>query len=310
MKSEIFSVKSNDTSFHVKRWVSDSKPKAVIQISHGMAEHIERYGHFAKRLVQKGYAVYGNDHRGHGKTAENEEDLGFFAEQNGWNLVVEDMHILNTMIKEQFPGLPVFIFGHSMGSFLTRRYIQLHGEKINGVILSGSGGDGGLLGKLGVYVVKNEVRRKGVRGRSPHMNKLIFGKFNKRFRPNRTEFDWISRDKNEVDKYIKDPYTGGICTASFYYDMLLGIQELHRMKNIKLTPKALPMYFISGDKDPLSNFGKDIIDVVKTYQDVGVQDVTYKLYKNARHELLNELNADEVMSDIMEWLDGKISILK
>ncbi|MFS1512653.1 alpha/beta fold hydrolase [Chengkuizengella sp. SCS-71B] len=307
MKTEVLSLQSNDSFFHVKCWIPETEPKAVVQISHGMAEHIERYDRFANTLVNEGYAVLGNDHRGHGKTAVNKEDLGFFAEKDGWKLVVEDMHTLNLMIKDKYPDLPVFIFGHSMGSFLTRRYIQLYGKGLDGVILSGSGGDGGLLGKLGVHIVKYEVKRKGTRGRSPRMNKLIFGRFNKSFHPNRTEFDWISRDENEVDKYVEDPFTGGVCTASFYYDMLFGVQELHRMENIQQTPKNLPIYFISGDKDPLGNFGKDIKKVVSLYQNSGVKDISYKIYKDARHELLSELNFDEVTHDIIFWFQERLN---
>src|SRR5690625_1570271 len=209
---EVLEVKRTDFSFETTdsmrisahKWESavTNDVKAVIQLSHGMAEHVLRYEPFCQFLVQNGYIVYGNDHRGHGHSIVAPDDKGFFADKNGFEKVVIDMHTLSMKVKKEHPNVPLIIFGHSMGSFLTRRYVQLFGDEVDGIILSGTGYSQGLLGKIGLLIAKLERRRKGVRTPSPLMNKLTFGSFNKKFTPVRTEFDFLSRDQQTVDAYI------------------------------------------------------------------------------------------------------------
>lgn len=289
---------------HYNKWIQENNitPKGVVQIAHGMAEHIDRYQSFAKVLTDEGYIVFGNDHRGHGKTAGSPENIGFFADEDGWDVVVEDMHELTKIIKEENPDLPVFIFGHSMGSFLTRTYIQRYGKEIKGVILSGTGGDAGFLGNIGILLAKREMKKKGKRFRSKRMDRLSFGSFNNAFKPNRTSFDWLSRDAKEVDKYIEDSLCGEVFTASFFYDMLSGLKNMMKKENINKIPKELPIYFISGDKDPVGKNSKGVLQAFNTYRKAGIQDVRYKFYKDARHEILNEINKVEVYKDIIDWL--------
>lgn len=301
-----FTFLTNDgVTIFYKKWETESNttPKGVIQIAHGMAEHIERYDLFAEALIQEGYVVYGNDHRGHGKTGKNANLMGFFAEENGFDLVVEDMFQLTNIIKKDYPNKPIFLFGHSMGSFLTRRYIQTHGDQLTGVILSGTGGNPGLIGQIGMGIAKLEMKRKGKRTSSSLMNRLTFGSYNKAFTPARTEFDWLTRVDSEVDKYIEDPLCGGIFTAGFFYDLVSGVAKVNKHSaNLKI-PKDLPMYFLAGDQDPVGNFSKGILQAADMYIKLGIQDVTVKLYQDSRHEILNESNKEDVFADVINWLD-------
>ncbi len=308
MKSDSFKFKAKDgTELFVYRWVpKKGKVKAAVQIAHGMAEQASRYERFAKALVVEGYAVYAKDHRGHGKTAGDLENVGFFAKEDGWVKVVDDMHDLTKIIKKENPKLPVILFGHSMGSMLARHYIFLYGKDIDGVIISGTSGDPGLLGKIGVLVAKWEKKRKGEKFRSELLTKLSFGEFNKPFKPNRTDFDWLSRDDAEVDKYVKDPYCGGVFTTSFFCDLLIGVNAIHDMKNVAKTPKDLPMFIFSGEKDPVGKGGKGVRAVHRMYEKLGVKDLTLKLYPDARHEMLNETNRKEVFADVIKWLNDHV----
>jgi alpha-beta hydrolase superfamily lysophospholipase len=308
MKSDTFTYKTDDgTNVFVYRWLPEKgKPKAAVQIAHGMAEHAARYERFAKELVKEGYAVYASDHRGHKMTAGNLENVGFFAKENGWRLVVEDIHQLTGIIKKENPGVPLFLFGHSMGSMLGRNYIFLYGKDIDGVIISGTSADPGLLGKIGLIIAKREKRKKGEKFRSELLTKLSFGEFNKPFKPNRTDFDWLSRDDAEVDKYVDDPYCGNVFTTSFFVDLIDGVNVIHDKKNIAKTPKDLPMFIFSGDKDPVGKNGKGIRAVHKLYEKAGLKDLKLKLYPDARHEMLNETNRDEVFKDIIQWLNDHV----
>ena len=296
------------TKIFYHQWLPKEKEsiKAIVQIAHGMAEHSDRYSRFAEALTKKGFAVYANDHRGHGQTAGSLENVGYFADENGWKLVLEDMHKLTETIKRNHPGMPVFLFGHSMGSFLSRNYIFLYGSEIKGVILSGTGGDPGLLGKIGHFVAKRESKKKGKKFRSPLLKKMSFGKFNDAFKPNRTDFDWLSRDEAEVDKYVDDPYCGGDFTAWFYQDLLFGLRVVNNPKNTKMVPKDLPIYLFSGDRDPVGNNTKGVIQIFNAYQRAGIKDVTCKFYQDGRHEMLNETNKEEVFKDVIEWLNNHI----
>lgn len=307
MLKQSFRFRAGDgTAIFVFKWSPEKLDKArgVVQIAHGMAEHARRYGDFAEALVRAGYIVYANDHRGHGKTAGSPENIGFFADKDGWELVVEDMHHLTGIIHEENPGRPVFLFGHSMGSLLARNYSFLYGKEIEGVILSGTAGDPGFMGTLGLVLAKWEMKRMGKRAKSPLLNRLTFAGYNKPFKPTRTEFDWLSRDQAEVDKYIEDPYCGGIFTANFFYDLLRGMKEINRWDNIIKTPKELPICLLSGDKDPVGGNTKGVMQVYRAYQKAGIRDLSYRFYQDGRHEILKELNREEVISDIIDWLNA------
>ena len=288
------------------KWFNPSSQhiRGIVQIAHGMAEHILRYEAFAHFLVNKGFIVYGHDHRGHGRTAAREEDIGYFSDQDGFEQVVRDMKTFTDKIALAHPNIPIILFGHSMGSFITRRYIQLYGTDINGAIISGTGGDPGILGKFGKTIARRECKKKGRRTKSPLLDKLSFGSFNKQFKPNRTPFDWLSRDEKQVDLYIKDESCGNIFTAGFFADLFDGLHLIHLPQEVAKIPKDLPVLFIAGDQDPVGKNGKAVLKVVEQYKQAGMQHVSVILYEQARHELLQENNREEVYRDIEEWLSN------
>lgn len=296
---------SDNKTIHVQKWLPETEVKGVVQIAHGMGEHALRYERFAKFLTTKGYAVYVNDHRGHGKTAGSIEELGYFADKNGWNLVVEDMHLLTQKIKKEQPKAPVFLFGHSMGSLLARDYISKHGQNLAGVILSGMAGDPKLLGHVGLFVARMQSLFKGKHNFSNLLDKLSFGEFNKPFQPSRTAFDWLSRDEKEVDKYINDPYCGTVFTSGFFMDLLSGVLKINKMSWIQKIPKKLPVFFFAGEKDPVGDYTKGVSEVFDKFREAGIEDVNRKFYLGARHEMLNETNREEVFQDVFNWMEKR-----
>lgn len=277
--------------------------KGIVQIAHGMAEHILRYESFANYLVKSGYIVYGHDHRGHGRTAKTTEETGYFSDENGFDKVVDDVKQFTDFIHEENPHVPIILFGHSMGSFIARRYVQLYGDVIAGAIFSGTGGDPGLLGKLGKIVAMRESRKKGRRTPSPLLDQLSFGSFNKQFKPNRTKFDWLSRDNEQVDLYVTDSMCGNVFSAGFFLDLFSGMERIHRKEEVKKTPQDLPILLVSGARDPVGNNGKGVRQVLLLYKRAGIENITMKLYDDARHEILNETNRDEVFQDLTLWMD-------
>jgi len=313
MRKETFFINSVDGKkiFTMCRLPDKGKNiKAIVQISHGMAEHSARYEEFAEVLTGSGIGVYANDHRGHGRTAGSIENVGFFAEKNGWELVVDDMHLLTKEINKSHPNVPFFLFGHSMGSFLSRDYVTSFGNEVDGLILSGTAADPGPLGYLGIFISKLSGQIFGKRSKSYIMDKLSFVAFNGKFKPNRTRFDWLSRDEEQVDKYIIDPYCGGVFSAGFFYDMLRGIKKIHKKKNIDSVPEFLPMFFISGEKDPVGNNTRGVKKVIDMYVRSGIKNIDFKFYPNARHEILNEINREEVYEDITNWIGEKLLDIK
>lgn len=302
MRENFKFIDSDGIEINAYRWIPKNEAKGIVQISHGMTETILRYDEFAKKLNSQGFIVYGHDHRGHGLTAKTKKELGYIADNNGFDWLVRDLYELMTKIKEDHPRLPVYIFGHSMGSFVSQRFVQLYGEEIDGLILSGSNGEPTKLAPIGILLSKIEIMLFGRKHISKVMDKLSFGNFNNRFSPNRTDYDWLCSVEEEVDKYINDEYCGFVCSSSFYYDLLKGLREIHNENNLKAIPSDLPIYIIAGDMDPVGNFGKGIINLYSKLKDVQVKDIEYRLYENGRHELLNESNKYDVMNDISSWL--------
>lgn len=289
------------------KWAPQESEKriGIVQIAHGMAEWAGRYYEFAERLSAAGYLVYANDHRGHGNTSKDIKSIGFSGE-DGFNGMVSDLKVVYDVIRKENPNLPIFLFGHSMGSFLGQSFISRYGNELKGVILSGSNGKQGIALNLGIMIAKLQVLMIGERAKSKMLNKISFGSYNKFFKPNRTSFDWLSRDTKEVDKYIADPYCGGIFTTSFYYDFFKSLSTLYDSEKIEVIPKDLPVYIISGSMDPVGELGKGVTRLAQLYRQYGLSDVTLKLYENARHELLNEINKDQVIDNILQWLNMKI----
>lgn len=303
MRSSTFTLDTADGApVHVYRWTPDGEVKAVVQIAHGLAEHAGRYQHVAEALTDAGYAVYADDHRGHGRTVEGEDELGFFAEERGWVKVLDDLHRLNRVARDEHAGVPVVLFGHSMGSFLGQQYLFTFPATVDGAVLSGSNGPVGLLADVGAVVARMERARLGPRGRSQLLHALSFGAYNKRFEPARTEFDWLSRDPSEVDRYIADPRCGFVATTRLWLDLFGGLRVAARPDLVARIPDDLPIYIFSGELDPVGG-ARGIRRLLDLYRGAGQTNVSHRLYEGARHEMVNEVNRDEVLADLVDWLD-------
>ncbi|MGI6249428.1 MAG: lysophospholipase [Acutalibacteraceae bacterium] len=279
--------------------------KAIFQIAHGMAEHCNRYEEFAQYLAAKGYAVFANDHIGHGKSVASDDDLGYFGERDGWLAFVNDAKLLTDIAREEYPDKPVIVFGHSMGSFIIRSYCEKFGNDIAGGIFCGTSGTNPMSG-IAIKLADLVVRAKGSRHRSEFINKLAFGAYNKKIKNPRTVFDWLSRDEEQVDKYIADRYCGFLFTAAGYRDMFSVLHSVSSKNWYENVPEALPMLLIAGQMDPVGNYGTGVRQVYRDLRNIGHKYVGIKLYKDDRHEILNELDRETVYADIAEWADALI----
>lgn len=301
-----FQSSTGRTSIHALKCVPDSKPRAVVQIAHGIAEHIDRYRPFMEFLADNGFVVAGNDHLGHGKSIRVPEEQGFFAEKDGWWRVVDDMDKLHDIISNEYPELPYVLFGHSMGSFLTRTYLIKHPDKYDGVILSGTGHQSPALVLGGNAAASIMAKLNGAMGDGAKLDSLAFGTYLNKIENPRTKFDWLSRDTEQVDKYIADPLCGFVGKIGLYRDMMQGIKFITDKKNIAQMNKEKPVYFMSGDGDPVGDYGKGVERAYKAFCDAGLHDVFMRLYPGGRHEMLNETNKEQVYQDILSWLNEKI----
>ena len=303
MKQE-FSYPSRDgkTTIMATEWIPEGEVKAVLQIAHGMVEYIDRYDTFATWMCERGFYVVGNDHLGHGRSVINDSYHGFFHETMGNKCVIGDMHKLRLMTEEKYPGIPYFLLGHSMGSFLTRQYITMYGEGLSACIIMGTGSQPAAVLKMGKGLCAAMSKVKGWTYRSNLVDNMAFASYNKKFEPARTTKDWLTKDETIVDKYVADPWCTYQFTLNAYYHMFAGIERAQKKENMKKIPKALPLLVISGADDPVGNFGKAVKEVAEGYKKVGIKDVTCKLYEGDRHEILNELDKENVYQDIYNWL--------
>ncbi len=303
MKKSEFYFPSCDgvNQLHCILWEPEGKVKGILQISHGMVEYVERYERFACALTEAGYVVVGNDHLGHGKSAKS-NDLGYFAKKEGSKKVVDDLYAITKHIKQKFKGLPYFAMGHSMGSFMIRRYIMSYGDKIDGVIIMGTGNQPSVAVNMGMATVKLLKLIKGERYRSVLCDNLSFGSYNKRIKPLRTSKDWLTRDKKVVDAYLNDPLCSYIFTLNGFETLLSTVSFIQNKKNIARIPKELPILLVAGEEDPVGAYGKGVKKVYETYCKNQIQDVEMKLYPGARHEILNEINYEAVTNDILSWM--------
>lgn len=305
MSESFFLSSDGHTKLYCREYLPQGEAVGIVQLVHGIAEHIARYDAFAAFLADNGYIVVAHDQLGHGKSAPDEASLGFFSEENGWEKAVQDIRSLHDATAAKFPGKPYFLLGHSMGSFLVRTYLIRFRTGLDGAVISGTGQQPGALVAGGKLMSALEVRRHGARYKSPLLNKLAFGGYNDKLAPSRTIYDWISRDEAVVDAYSADPLCGFIPSAGLMHDMMCGIEFIGRHKNISRMKKDLPIMFVSGDFDPVGEQGKGVIRVYKSFLKAGMTDVTMKLYHGGRHEMLNEINKEEVQQDILAWLNGK-----
>ena len=278
------------------------EPKAHVHLLHGMAEHISRYEEFTEHLVRNGFAVSGHDQRGHGRTSERNGAAGFFAEEDGFDLIVEDSRQVIKAVQDQLGDLPLIIFGHSMGSFVARRYIQLYSPEISKVVLSGTGGDPGLSGQAGRAFAVLSAKKDGKESSSPILGKLTFGSFEKQFADEQSKYAWLSRDTSEVAKYENDELCGFEMTNQFYVDLFTGIARINMKSEIDKIRKDLPIFLISGSQDAVGDNGKGVFQTAQQYQQAGLKNIRVYLVENARHELLHELDKEVNFSIITKWM--------
>lgn len=279
--------------------------RGIVQISHGMCEYFTRYTSFAKYLCSLGFIVCGNDHLGHGSSVPPSGALGFFGQHNGWSILVDDIAALTDKMKCQWPELPYFLFGHSMGSMIARLYLTRYGDKIDGCILSGSPAPTAMAG-VGIQLANSVIRSHGPMYRSSVLNNLVFGRFTARIPDCQSPFDWLTRDHGVVSLYQSDSKCNFIFTASGFRDLFYLEQKCNRMNVIRQTPSTLPLLFISGDADPAGNYGFGVKKIVAYYRAANCRDIDVIFYKGGRHEILNETNKEEVYGDISRWLEKQL----
>lgn len=297
-------VAEDGMAIYLRHWhdPDNPKPKAIVQISHGMAEHGQRYEAVAELLVNAGFAVYSSDHRGHGEMAKYGVQ-GHYGDENGWNLVVSDLFRVNREISKKNKGVPRFLLGHSMGSFIAQQYAMDYPGTILGLALSGSNYDSPVVYRTARGLARVEKIRRGKRARSKSIDYMSFGSFNKHFAPNRTRFDWLSRDSIEVDKYIADPQCGFLCTNQLWMDLLGGLIHISTPENLTKIPNDLPIYVLGGQSDPVGDMGKGLERLINALKDAGIRDIDSDIYPEGRHEMFNETNRETVVGNLADWLN-------
>ncbi|MFS2124373.1 alpha/beta hydrolase [Pseudomonas sp. Pseusp97] len=291
---------SDETPLYTRHWAPEGPSRGALMLSHGMAEHAGRYERLGLALNAAGYHLYAIDQRGHGRTAENGE-LGHYADRGGWGKVIGDLHTLNQHVREEHPDLPIILLGHSMGSYIGSAYLMQHSASVQAAVLSGSNYQPVALYKSARVIARFERWRQGPLGHSALIDFLSFGSFNKAFKPNRTAFDWLSRDPAEVDKYVADPLCGFRCSNQLWVDLLGGLADITPVEHLSRIRADLPLLVIGGERDPVSQ-GKRLRDLAQAMTRAGVRDVQLKIYPDARHELFNESNRDEVTRNLIDWL--------
>ena len=301
MKGTFVSVAGPQLDYRI--WLPEGKPKAIVQLVHGMAEHIDRYDATARAFSDAGYLVVGHTHLGHGPRADVK---GYFAKKDGWQCLIDDVHALRLRTEKHYPGLPYILLGHSMGSFVARCYIQQYAEGMAGVVLSGTGYFPKPMVLAGLAAANLVCFFGGAKKPSPLINRLAFSSSNKPFAPNRTDFDWLTRVEAEVDQYVADPCCGFLFTGSGYRDMFRGLNRLANLKNLQKVPKGLPVMLISGDQDPVGGMGAGVKQVAAEFVSAGVKDTVFRLHTKDRHEVFNEEDREEAWAEVIQWMDEQI----
>lgn len=295
-----------DKRIIVHEWIPEGPVKGVLLVSHGLAEHGKRYEDLAEYLTRRGYAVYAADHRAHGLTSA--ESLGIDDSADTFHDIVKDMELLNRKAAQAFPDVKRMLLGHSMGSFAAIRYAELFPDSIDGLVLSGSNGPlNGAVLKAGTLLAKYKVRKDGPDSPGTLLNEMVFGMYNKKFKPSRTEFDWLSRDAVQVDRYVADRFCGFVPSNGFFLSFFNNLGRTYDKQELSRIRKDLPVLILSGTEDPVGEMGKGPLRLAKLLsEDMGVKDLFVRLYKDSRHEILNEVNHEEVYRDLHTFLDRMV----
>ena len=304
------------TRLYLRQWFVSGGKRGIVHIVHGMAEHAGRYERLAKKLNAEGYEVWAADQRGHGRTADKSANdpgkgglLGHCNDTDGFARVTADIDQINRQIRKDNPLIPLFLLGHSWGSFIAQNYIEsclgTGGEsvKLAGCILSGTRGPAGIQAAAGFPVMSFLAFIIGCRKGSRLARAMADGPYNKPFKPNRTSADWLSRDNAEVDAFVADPLCGNLCSVGFYRDLAGGLKKIHQNEAFGRIPAELPVYVFSGSADPVGDMGLSVTELVNIYRKIGIKDLEFVLYPDARHETLNETNREEVTANLLSWLN-------
>lgn len=298
-----FDSRDGEHRLHAIRWIPDmEKPVCILQIVHGMAEYIDRYDEFARFLADRGILVVGDDHLGHGQSVREGEPYGYFCRDDAAAILVRDEHRLKKMTQEKYPGVPYLLLGHSMGSFITRNYLLRYGSGIDGVIIMGTGMQPKPLLLCARILVAVQKALYGDRHVSRLVDKVAFGVYNKKIESPGTSFDWLSRNEDNVRRYVNDSLCGFIFTVNGFQTLFQLIYNLHDMEKLRRMPADLPVFFMAGEEDPVGDYGKSVEKVYESFRELGMNNVQMKLYPADRHELLNEVDREDVYGDIYRWI--------
>ncbi len=284
-------------------WIPDGEIRWVVQICHGMIEYAKRYDHFSVFLCQHNVAVYAHDQRGHGDTACTFDKLGFISGKNGFQTVIEDLREVINQVKQRHSFCKMILLGHSFGSYVSQGYIEQYGADVDACILSGTSGSRPFLvwtAKCMAFIIKTV---KGATFRSEFMNKLIFGNYNRRVQNPKSKNAWLTRDESIVEKYDSNVYTTFIPAIGFFYDLFSGLSQIHKERKIDAIPKNMPVFIFGGQDDPVGDYGKLVEKLYRLYLFAGIRHVSLRLYPGGRHEMLNEINRQEVMVDLFNWME-------
>lgn len=301
MQDIYYSSCDGKTTIHACIWPAEGECKAVLQIIHGMAEYAKRYSKFAEYLNGFGITVCAEDHLGHGESVTDAERLGYFAAEKGYKPVLKDIRALTELVKKKYAGVPYFVMGHSMGSFFCRNYIALYGSELAGAVVMGTGFKSAVVTGSAKFMCRLVALFKGWNHRSKFIDNLAFGSYNKRFE-NRTQFDWLSQNAQNVDNYIADPLCGVPFTCNAFYGLFSVLGNACKGKTFKSTDKKLPIYLVAGSDDPVGDYSKGVVKVYDKYRKAGVEDVSLTLYRGGRHEILNDDCAPQVYEDVLAFI--------
>ncbi|MCI6957631.1 MAG: alpha/beta hydrolase [Candidatus Faecousia sp.] len=305
MEAEFYFDSQGAGKIRCRSWLPQGEPRAVVQLVHGIAEHVDRYDHFARFLTEQGFAVVAEDHMGHGKSINNGGIQGYF--HGGWFAAVADTYHLLELTRQEFPGIPYILFGHSMGSFMARTILCKYPDSgITAAVICGTGWQPAAALPALIKTAELIGKRSGETAPSKALEAMAFGSYNKRVEHKRTVCDWLTRESSVVDAYMADPLCGFTPSAGLFRDMLSGIRYIQKPESLNAMKKDLPVFFIAGGDDPVGSYGKGVRKAAEAFRQTGMQDVTVKLYPLCRHEILNEINKQEVYQDILTWIESKI----